>query len=81
MNFWQSICNWFDPTQSTCAPIYTTTEVHFTYINPATGLPMAGDGCSGIDVGGSPFGLDIHQNSYMHNSTGGDLFSNDQNLT
>jgi len=26
--------------------------------NPATGLPMLDD--AGIDVGGSPFGIDIH---------------------
>lgn len=44
MTFWQSICNWFDSTQSTCDPIGTTTDDHFTHINPATGLPMAGDG-------------------------------------
>ncbi len=25
-------------------------------INPATGLPMAGDGCSGVDVGGNCYG-------------------------
>ena len=28
-------------------------------INPATGLPMIDD-CGGIDMGGSPFGMDIH---------------------
>lgn len=28
-------------------------------INPATGLPMT-DGIGSIDVGGSPFGMDIH---------------------
>jgi hypothetical protein len=29
-------------------------------INPATGLPMLGD-CGGVDVGGNPFGMDVHQ--------------------
>ncbi|CAM8635800.1 hypothetical protein MCEMSEM22_00784 [Comamonadaceae bacterium] len=29
-------------------------------INPATGLPMAGD-ISGIDVGGNPYGVDLYQ--------------------
>jgi hypothetical protein len=77
MTFWQSICNWFDSTQSTCDPIGTTTDDHFTHINPATGLPMAGDGCCGIDVGGSPFGTDIHHDTFTHNSMGSDLFSND----
>ncbi len=31
-----------------------------TPINPATGLPMTGDGYGGVDVGGSPYGTDIH---------------------
>ena len=35
-----------------CAPI----------VNPATGLPMSGCGIGGVDVGGSPFGIDIHCN-------------------
>lgn len=31
-------------------------------INPATGLPMISD-CSGVDVGGSPYGMDMyHEN-------------------
>ena len=30
-------------------------------INPATGLPMGGDGIGGFDVGGSPYGMDVHQ--------------------
>ena len=29
-------------------------------INPATGLPMVG-GCGGVDVGGNPFGTDLHR--------------------
>lgn len=29
-------------------------------INPATGLPMNGDGMGGVDVGGSPYGVDVH---------------------
>lgn len=39
----------------------TTTSLHEDSclgVNPATGLPMLG--CSGLDVGGSPFGLDLH---------------------
>lgn len=31
-----------------------------THINPATGLPMVGDGIGGFDVGGSPYGFDAH---------------------
>ncbi len=39
-------------------------------INPATGLPMVGD-IGGLDVGGSPYGMDLHQ-SGDHNSSGFD---------
>ena len=41
--------------QSDCSPDTGPT------FNPATGLPMIGDGIGGIDVGGSPFGMDVHQ--------------------
>ncbi|BCF95690.1 hypothetical protein PPGU19_002590 [Paraburkholderia sp. PGU19] len=29
-------------------------------INPATGLPMTSDDYGGFDVGGSPYGTDVH---------------------
>jgi len=29
-------------------------------INPATGLPMFDTGYGGVDVGGSPYGTDVH---------------------
>ena len=30
-------------------------------VNPATGLPMLdGDACGGVDVGGNPYGTDLH---------------------
>jgi hypothetical protein len=60
-------------------------------INPATGLPMIDD-CGGNDVGGSPFGTDIHHfddswstsgieisdDSYLDASASwGDTFGND----
>lgn len=32
-------------------------------INPATGLPML-DGCGGVDIGGSPFGIDVNSTYY-----------------
>jgi hypothetical protein len=28
-------------------------------INPASGLPMIGDDCTGIDVAGNPYGTDL----------------------
>ena len=30
-------------------------------INPATGLPMTTPGIGGVDVGGNPFGHDLHR--------------------
>jgi len=38
-------------------------------INPATGLPMVGDSCAGVDVMGNPYGTDLH-----------DTFSTDHGL-
>lgn len=35
-------------------------DVPLTTINPSTGLPMLDGGISGVDVGGSPFGMDVH---------------------
>lgn len=29
-------------------------------VNPATGLPLMGDGHGAIDIGGSPLGTDLH---------------------
>lgn len=29
--------------------------------NPATGLPMV-SGCGGVDVGGNPYGMNLHDN-------------------
>jgi hypothetical protein len=31
-------------------------------INPATGLPMVGGKCSGVDVGGNPYGMNNSMN-------------------
>lgn len=43
-----------------------------TPINPATGLPMTGDGYGGVDVGGSPYGTDIyaHHNPWISTDFG-----------
>ena len=37
----------------------TCSSFHHTCINPANGLPMAGDGCAGVDVMGNPYGTDF----------------------
>lgn len=38
-------------------------------INPTTGLPMI-DSCGGVDAGGSPFGMDIHQEDWSTVNSG-----------
>lgn len=45
-------------------------------INPASGLPMI-DGCGGVDVGGSPFGMDIHHDDLGSSINGGLYDDND----
>lgn len=35
-------------------------DVGPTY-NPGTGLPMVNGGPFGVDVGGNPYGMDLHQ--------------------
>lgn len=32
--------------------------------NPATGLPMLQDDFCGVDVGGSPYGVDLHSDAF-----------------
>lgn len=39
----------------------SSSDDHHTQINPATGLPMTGSGTGGVDVGGNPFGTDLHR--------------------
>ena len=36
-----------------------TVDTPMTVVNPSTGLPMEND-MGGVDVGGSPYGTDIH---------------------
>lgn len=38
----------------------STADVPMTFVNPATGLPMIDSEMGGVDVGGSPFGMDVH---------------------
>lgn len=51
-----------------------TVDTPLTVINPSTGLPMVEDEMGGVDVGGSPFGMDIH--SYMSDSFTDSIGSN-----
>ena len=43
-------------------------DISSTGINPATGLPMLDSATGGVDVGGSPYGMDIHTSMGNHGS-------------
>jgi hypothetical protein len=53
------------------ATVGGTMDAPMTVINPSTGLPMMDSGMGGVDVGGSPFGMDLH--SSMSDSFTGDI--------
>ena len=52
-----SIWNWLfdDVTETAALP-----NMDSPTINPATGLPMLGEDIGGLDVGGNPYGIDLH---------------------
>ncbi len=50
-----------------------TDSIESMEINPATGLPMIGSGMGGLDVGGSPFGMDLHQSDTDWSAGAGDI--------
>jgi hypothetical protein len=69
-----SLWSWlFGSTSGTSdSDVHSTTASHATgAVNPATGLPMVSGDSTGIDIGGSPFGVDLHSNG---TSTGCDSF-------
>ena len=55
MSFWNSVLNWF----GFDAPDFASYHDDGCDINPASGLPMVG-GCGGVDITGSPYGIDTH---------------------
>lgn len=76
MSIWSSIFDWLSLGDS-YADLETSStvfqDVTADSVNPATGLPMLSEGCGGIDVGGSPYGCDIHahsEESWTSTSTG-----------
>lgn len=55
--FWRSVFDIFDFSgSSSSSPVATDATV----VNPSTGLPMMNDSMGGVDVGGSPYGIDTH---------------------
>ena len=94
MTFWNKLFDWLNGPVGTDSEgsSFEVTDSTFDCpsVNPATGLPMIDD-CGGIDVGGSPFGTDIHHfddllstsgieisdDSWMSTTSWDDPFSND----
>ena len=79
MAFWNDLVDWlgfgghshddFNEADSTTIAHDPFTD-HACLINPATNLPMLdGYGCGGVDVGGSPFGMDIHHHEENFSSS------------
>lgn len=67
MAFWNDIFDWLgwsghshdDSGGADSITISHEPPDNHVCVNPATSLPML-NGCGGLDVGGSPFGVDIH---------------------
>lgn len=58
--FWRSVFDFFDFSGSSMG---SSSAPDISGVNPATGLPMVGDSMGGVDVGGSPYGTDIHHST------------------
>ncbi len=71
MTFWKWMLGSLnDAAAEPSAP--TIVEDTGSTVNPATGLPMLSGGMSGVDIGGSPFGTDMHSiESWDSNSKDG----------
>ena len=69
-----SIWNWLfgDATEAAASPTMDSLT-----INPATGLPMLGEDIGGLDVGGNPYGVDLHSTTDWTSCSGssGDITS------
>lgn len=61
MSFLSKLFHW--NTNNASAQLGPLQESGSTDVNPTTGLPMVGDGIGGLDVAGSPYGVDIHAES------------------
>lgn len=85
MAFWNNFVDWLglsgyshDDSSGDDSPTvaHDPLDNNGCHINPATNLPMLngldGYGCGGIDVGGSPFGMDIHHHEEPFSSGGFD---------
>ena len=73
MSFWN---RWFggDFVQNQGMPAEVRAPVEHL-LNPATSLPMTDEGFGGVDIGGSPYGVDVHESFVDSSATsaGGDF--------
>lgn len=65
MSFWNTLMGWLgvDASMEASSCSNSPSENHGCPVNPASSLPMA-DGCSGLDVAGNPFGVDLHHDTW-----------------
>lgn len=60
MSFWKRLfggcSSWSDDT--------TAARPRLPVTNPSTGLPMTDNSYGGVDVGGNPYGINLHQDTY-----------------
>lgn len=66
MSLWSRILEWSSMSNAGSSPDSAPIPV----INPTTGLPMVDNTYGGVDVGGSPYGTDIHHFPWSPPSTG-----------
>lgn len=62
---------------STTAEIEQLSDIGNIEINPATGLPMIGEGIGGVDVAGNPWGTDFSEDSSSGIDPGFDCFTDE----
>ena len=77
MTFWNNLIDWMSSDGSSTdmwQDHTSTTQSSGCNINPATCLPMINDDCCGVDVGGSPYGMNIHDTSSIFDT---DTFNRD----
>lgn len=59
MAFWNTLLEWVSSSESATSDHHLPSHQQPPVINPSTNLPMV-DEIGGVDVGGSPYGIDIH---------------------
>ena len=65
--FWRSVFDFFGFSSSASS---ASSATDMSVVNPATGLPMMDNSLGGVDVGGSPYGTDIHHSNTDSFSSG-----------